>query len=59
MTKVFVVTVEHDTGKWHIDAVYSTKEAAQEAVREFNSDGCTWTWKDYYEMTLDEPGTDW
>lgn len=59
MTKVFVVTVQRDTGKWNIDAVYSTEEAALAAVRDFNSGDCTWVWKEYFENTLDEPGTDW
>ena len=59
MTKVYVVTREDENCRRVVDAVYSTEEAALADVRDYNSSGWTWTWKDYREMTLDTPSDLW
>lgn len=58
MNKVYVVTLERDDGKSKVDAVYTNESVALEDVRDYNSAGRSWTWKEYYEMTLDKPSNE-
>ena len=59
MPKVYVVTRHDDMNRVSVDSVYSTEEAALKDVQEYNSCGWAWTWKEYKEMTLDEPSDLW